>query len=111
MLLTLRFPLAAPDALGLKTTLNVTLSPGFNVVGTLLPRDANGPETAMALIVTAPVPLFETDTLCAGLELLTVTFPKVKEVTDTASSRSAEGRVTFVLTYPLQAESATKRNN
>jgi len=111
VLLIVKLPLAAPDALGLNITLNVTLSPGLNVVGTVLPADVNGPETVIAFTVNVPALLFETVTLCTGLELLTVTLPKFSELLDKASKRSAEGCATFVLVYPAQAESIAKRKN
>lgn len=111
LLLIVKLPLAAPDALGLKITLNVTLSPGFNVVGKTLPADVKGPETVIALTVIVPVLLFETVALCATLELLTVTLPKLSEVVDRARARSTEGCVTFVLVYPAQDDSIAKKNN
>jgi hypothetical protein len=61
--------------------------------------------------VIVPVPLFETVALCATLELLTVTLPKLSDLVDKAITGSAEGCVTFVLVYPAQAESIAKRNN
>jgi hypothetical protein len=111
VLLTVRFPLAAPDALGLKITLNVTLSPGLNVVGNVLPADVNGPESVRAFTVIGPVLLLETVALCAALELLTVTLPKLSELVDKASTRSAVGCAAFVPVYPAQAESIAKRQH
>ncbi len=58
-----------------------------------------------------PVLLFETVTLCTGLELVTVTLPKLSELLDKASTRSAEGCATFALVYPAQAESIARRKN
>ena len=60
MLAIVRFPLAAPDAVGVKVTLRVTLWPVFNVAGKVLPADANGPETLTPLTVIDPELLFET---------------------------------------------------
>ena len=87
LLLIVKLPLAAPGVLGLKITFNVTLSPGFNVVGRALPADVKGPEIVIALTVIVPVLLFETVALCATLELLTVTLPKLSEVVDRPRAR------------------------
>jgi hypothetical protein len=111
VLLIVKLPLAAPDALGLKITLKVRLSPGFNLVGKVLPADVNGPETLISATVIVPVLLFETVALCARLELLTVTLLKFSEFVDKARARSAEGCVTFVLVYPAQDDSIAKKNN
>jgi hypothetical protein len=111
VLLIVKLPLAAPDALGLKTTLNVTLSPGFNVVGTVLPADVNGPETVIPFTVIVPLLSFETVALCAALALLTVTLPKLSEVVESVRARSAAGCVIFVLVYPAQDDSIANRNN
>ena len=111
VLLIVKLPLAAPDALGLKYMLKVRLSPGFKVIGKLLPADANGPETVIPFTVISLVVLFETVAPCARLELLTVTWPKLSEVVDKARARSADGCVTFVLVYPAQDDSIAKRKN
>ena len=71
----------------------------------------NGPETVIEFTMIVPVLLFETVTLCTGLELVTVTLPKLSELLDKASTRSAEGCATFALVYPAQAESIARRKN
>ena len=60
VLVIVRLPLAAPDAVGVKVTSSVILWPVFNVFGKVLPADANGPETAMPFTLIDPPLLFET---------------------------------------------------
>ena len=65
----------------------------------------------MAFTVIVPVTLFEIVTLCTGLELLTVTLPKLSELLDKASTRSSEDCATLAVVYPAQPESIAKRKN
>ena len=60
MLLIVRLPLAAPDAVGVKVTSSVILWPVFNVFGKVSPANANGTDTAMALTVIDPELPFDT---------------------------------------------------
>ena len=78
LLVIVKVPLAAPDAVGVNVTLTVMLWPMFNVVGKVLPAEANGPETATLLTVTGPALLFETNRVCAGPGSLAATIPKFK---------------------------------
>jgi hypothetical protein len=78
LLVIVKVPLAAPEAMGVKVTLSVALWPLFNVIGKVLPGEANGPEVAMLLTVTGPALLFETNRVCAGLGLLAAAIPKFK---------------------------------
>lgn len=61
VLVIVKFPLAAPDAVGINVTLTVMVWPTFNVIGKVLPTDANGFETPMLLTVIGPELLFETN--------------------------------------------------
>ena len=63
VLVIVRLPLAPPDAVGVKVTSSVILSPIFSVFGKVSPVDANGTETVMALTVMDPELLFETTTV------------------------------------------------
>jgi hypothetical protein len=78
LLVTVKVPLAAPEAVGVKVTFSIMLWPMFNVVGKVLPAEENGPETAALLTVTGPALLFETNTVCAGPGSLAATIPKFK---------------------------------
>jgi len=86
-----KLPLAVPEPLGVNVTLSGKLWPAFSVIGTELPVDANGPETAMLLIVTVPALLFETNMDCAGLEWPTITLPRFRAVGATSRFRVVEG--------------------
>jgi hypothetical protein len=68
VLIMFKFPLTVPEALGVKLTLTVMLSPVFNVFGKAVPVSTNGPETAILLTVIGLALIFETNTVCAGLE-------------------------------------------
>ena len=90
VLVIVRFPLAVPEPLGVNVILRGKLWPAFNIIGKELPANANGPETAILLTVTAPALLFETNTVCAGLGWLTVTLPRFKVAGATSRFRPAE---------------------
>jgi hypothetical protein len=60
VLVIVKLPMAAPDAVGVNVTLTVMLWPAFNVVGNVLPTVANGFETEMPLTVIVPELLFAT---------------------------------------------------
>jgi len=61
VLVIVKLPLAAPDAVGAKVTFTVMLWPAVSVIGKVLPTDANGAETPMLLTVIDPELLFETN--------------------------------------------------
>jgi hypothetical protein len=61
VLVIVKLPLAAPDAVGAKVTFTVMLLPAVSVIGKVLPTDANGAETPMLLTVIDPELLFETN--------------------------------------------------
>jgi hypothetical protein len=73
-------PVAAPDAVGVNVTLRVRPWPAFNVIGRVVPEDANGPEMVTALTVIEPeLLLFVSVTFCVPL-LPTVSLPKLSEL-------------------------------
>ena len=78
LFVTVKFPLAAPAAVGANVTDKVAVADGFTVAGAVTPVTAKPvPETETALICTAPVPVFVKVICCT--ELLPVpTLPKLK---------------------------------
>ena len=109
VLLIIKLPLAAPDALGVKVTLTVMLWPAVNVVGRVLPADENGPDRAMPFTVIDSAPLFEINTPCAALEVLIGTDPRFKVDGFTVRLRLAEDCASFEPTIALQPASPTNR--
>jgi hypothetical protein len=111
VLVIVRLPRAVPAPLGVNVILSGMFWPVFNVIGREFPANANGPETATLLTVTAPALLFETNMLCAGLAWLTVTLPRFKLVGDTSRFKLTEVCAWCELVYPAHAASSVKTPN
>lgn len=111
VLVIVSLPLAVPEPLGVNVILSGMYWPVFNVIGREFPANANGPETATLLTVTAPALLFETNMLCAGLAWLTITLPRFKLVGDTSRFKVTEVCAWCELVYPAHAASSVKTTN
>jgi hypothetical protein len=80
LLITETDPLPAPDAVGVKTTLNVAVEPAAIVCGTLIPVVLKPvPEVVIFETLTVELPVLVSVTVCVLL-LPTLTFPKLKLV-------------------------------
>ena len=106
LLVIVKVPLAAPEAVGVKVTLSIMLWPTLNVIGKVLPVEANGPETAILLTVTDPALLFETNMVCAGLGLLAAAIPKFKLAGATVKASGPEVEVPVPFRFTTEGEFA-----
>jgi hypothetical protein len=89
-------PVSAPDAVGVKTTLNVALAPAAMVSGTVTPVVLKPvPEAVILETFTLELPVLVSVTVCVLL-LPTFTFPKLRLVTLGASCSVAATPVPLI---------------
>src|SRR5258707_15631889 len=80
LLVTANVPVIAPETVGVNVTVRVRLELGFSVTGSVVPLNANGPETVMLLIVVDVVLLlFVSVTFCLLLVLPTASVPRFRD--------------------------------
>ena len=80
LLVTANVPVIAPETVGVNVTLRVRLELGFSVTGSVVPLNANGPETVMLLIaVDVVLLLFVSVTFCLLLVLPTASVPRFRD--------------------------------
>ena len=97
LLLTFNLPVAAPAAVGLNCTLNVTVCFGLSVTGRLAPERLNPPPLIVAAVIfTGDVPVDVSVTVCVPVEP-TATFPKL-----TAPGLTASCGVVAAVPVPLK---------